>query len=260
MPICNFVYRTHDELANTQQANMKIGIVEDEVIIAESIAYSLSEMGYDVPETCCCYEEALLMIEEEKPDLLIIDITLKGLPDGIELGSEVNKKFGIPFIYLTAHPEPSFVQRAKLTQPSAYLLKPFKKNELMASIEIAMHNFLKKAEPGVRLSKKILSDSLFIKQNHFFKKIPYSSVTLLESDHVYVIVHTIEGDKYTVRSSMQTMLDDADRSNFFRVHRSYAVNLAHVEAINSTVIQVNGMDIPVAKTYRDDLLSKINIY
>src|ERR1700748_3650093 len=120
---------------------IKIGIVEDEVIIAEGINSTLKQLGYAVAEPACNYTEALTMMAEEKPDLMLLDITLNGSKDGIDLAWKIKELYNIPFIFLTANADAATVKRAKETEPPAYLVKPFNKDELYASIEICLHNF-----------------------------------------------------------------------------------------------------------------------
>src|SRR4051812_34637348 len=112
----------------------KVGIVEDESIVAMGIAQTLKSMGYEVPGVAANYTRSLEMIEREKPDILLIDIQLGGHKDGIDLAWKIKKDFHIPFIFLTANSDMATVQRAKKTEAYAYLSKPFRKEELYASI------------------------------------------------------------------------------------------------------------------------------
>ena len=122
----------------TEMPALKIGIVEDEIVIAESLAATLSHLGYHVLEPVNNYIEAVSMLTKHKPDLLIIDIMLNDDRDGIDLAERINKEFHIPFIFLTANADTATVGRAKKTQPSSYLMKPFTKTSLYSSIEVAM--------------------------------------------------------------------------------------------------------------------------
>ena len=122
---------------------LRIGIVEDECIIAESIDSALKQLGYEVSGPAADFESALAMIEADRPDFLILDIKIHGTHDGIELANYINENFQIPFIFLTANSETVSVERAKQTNPVGYLVKPFTKEDLYTTIEISFSNYLK---------------------------------------------------------------------------------------------------------------------
>jgi PAS domain S-box-containing protein len=114
-------------------------IVEDERITAEDIHDILSHLGYTVTAVVSSGEEAIRQAEQTKPDLVMMDIRIKGEMDGVEAAREIRERFGIPAIYLTAHADRETLDRAKLAEPLGYLIKPFQEAELLASIEMALH-------------------------------------------------------------------------------------------------------------------------
>ncbi len=114
-------------------------VVEDDVIEAMDIKRILESMGYSVPETASSGEEALQKLTEFRPDVILMDIILSGGMDGIETAEVIKNQYKIPIIYLTAYSETETVERAKLTEPYAYLIKPFNSNELKNSIEIVIY-------------------------------------------------------------------------------------------------------------------------
>jgi two-component system response regulator LytT len=238
-------------------ATFKIGVVEDEVIIADSLCATLRQLGYETAEPAGSFEEALTMIAEEKPDLLIIDINLNAKKDGIELAQTIRNRFKLPFIFLTANADAATIQRAKAAQPPAYLVKPFQKQELFASIEICLHNYAQRSEQE-HSDNYVMNEAIFIKDGNYFHKIRFDDILYLESDHVYVEVHTKE-KKMLVRASLQQYSLNFDPKLFFRVHRSYIVNLNHVETINSEHIIIAGKSIPISKNYRDELFTRVKI-
>ncbi|HEX9078472.1 MAG TPA: response regulator [Desulfuromonadaceae bacterium] len=120
-------------------AKMKILVVEDEWIIANDIKDSLIGMGYMVTGLAASCEEALARIEECEPDLVLMDIVLKGDKNGIDTVREIRARYDIPVIYLTAYDNQLLVDQAKLTDNHGYLLKPFKDRELHIAIEFALH-------------------------------------------------------------------------------------------------------------------------
>jgi CheY-like chemotaxis protein len=119
--------------------DIKILVVEDESIIALNIKKKLKSFGYAVPAIASTGEEAIKMTEITFPDLILMDVMLKGGMDGVQAIEEIRKRFDIPVIYLTAYSDDEVLERAKLTQPYGYIVKPFKANDLRTNIEIALY-------------------------------------------------------------------------------------------------------------------------
>lgn len=120
-------------------ANKRILVVEDESITAMEIEDRLKDLGYTVSGIVGSGEEAIIKAEETRPDLVMMDIHLKGEMDGIEAAEHIRKNFGIPVIYLTAYSDDQTLERAKITEPFAYIIKPFEERELHSNIEISFY-------------------------------------------------------------------------------------------------------------------------
>src|SRR5579871_353478 len=114
-------------------------VVEDEKIVATDIRENLKTLGYSVPAVISSGEEAISFASESRPDLVLMDIQLKGRVDGIEAAKIVQGRLNIPVVFITAFADDPTLQRAKATDPFGYILKPFGKKELQTSIEIALH-------------------------------------------------------------------------------------------------------------------------
>ncbi len=152
------------------------------------------------------------------------------------------------------------MERAKKVSPNAYLVKPYNKHDLYTSIEICVHNFasMHKPQPVANEGNYLINDSVFIKQGQYFNKIKINDILYIESDNNYINVHVAD-NKIMVRSNLQDYLELLASRKFFRVHRSYAVNLQHVQTINSEFLVVNNFQIPIGKGYRDELLTQLKI-
>lgn len=129
----------------------RIMIVEDESITALGIRNSLEDMGYAVTCICESGEAALKTVQEEMPDLILMDVTLRGEMDGTESAGKIRSRLKIPVVYLTAHTDEETFQQAKITDPFGYLVKPFDDRELKIAIEIALYK--DKMESALRESK-----------------------------------------------------------------------------------------------------------
>ena len=123
-------------------------IVEDEAIVAADLSSKLGQLGYAISGTTDRGEEAIAFARERRPDLVLMDIRLAGIMDGVEAAEIIRREFDLPVIYLTAHSDRATLDRAKLTEPFGYILKPFDDLELETHIEMALYKH--RAEHGLR--------------------------------------------------------------------------------------------------------------
>lgn len=136
----------------------QIVVVEDESIVAEHITRSLQKLGYSVSSVANTGEKAIAEVEENRPDLVLMDIVLQGEMDGIETAKQIRSRFNIPVVYLTAYSDEKILGRAKITEPFGYVIKPFSERELRINIEIALYKH--KMELELKESERWLSATL----------------------------------------------------------------------------------------------------
>jgi CheY-like chemotaxis protein len=141
-------------------ADVNILLVEDESIEALDIKHTLESFGYKVPYIASRGEEAVEKVLDIMPDLVLIDIVLKGDYNGIKVASEI-KKLNIPFIYLTAHSEEATVHEAKLTEPYGFIIKPYDPLELKYIIDITLYKkSVEKVRDGAEKLRKKAENEL----------------------------------------------------------------------------------------------------
>jgi CheY-like chemotaxis protein len=116
----------------------RVLIVEDETLIAEELSERLSRLGFSVIAAVDSAEEGIAIATRERPDLVLMDIRLKGEKDGVQAAKEIRQQLDVPIVYLTAYSDRLTVDRAKATEHDAYLLKPFYRHDLQSTIEVAM--------------------------------------------------------------------------------------------------------------------------
>ena len=133
-------------------------VVEDEAIVAEDIKNSLQTAGYTVPATASSGEDAIRRVKEFDPDIVLMDIVIKGKIDGIETAKQIHAIFDIPVVYLTAFSDERTIERAKITEPFGYLIKPFNKRELNITIEMALYKH--KIEEELKNNRKFFESIL----------------------------------------------------------------------------------------------------
>ncbi len=146
-------------------ANERILVVEDESIVAKNIQSRLKKLGYNVLALVSSGEEAIRRAEQTQPDLVLMDIVLKGDIDGVEAAKEIRARLNIPIIFLTAYADDNTLERAKVAEPFGYLLKPFEIRELRSAIEIAIYKHkmerrLRKREWWLDVTLKSIGDGV----------------------------------------------------------------------------------------------------
>ncbi|WP_243359093.1 HD domain-containing phosphohydrolase [Fundidesulfovibrio terrae] len=136
----------------------RILVVEDEAIVALDIQSRLRYMGYDVAGVASTGEDAVDKAGKLKPNLILMDIMLEGGMDGIEAAGLIKENFGIPVVYLTAYADKQTLERAKITNPFGYIIKPFEDRELQTTIEMAVYKY--ETDRKLVLSERLLATTL----------------------------------------------------------------------------------------------------
>jgi len=121
----------------------RILIVEDEPLVAEEIAMHVRSMSYKVTGIAYDGKRALDLLAQKNADIVLLDINLGGSTDGIALAEIINEKYKIPFLFITSYSDSRTLNRAKHTLPFGYILKPFSKNDLLTTLEMALFRYLK---------------------------------------------------------------------------------------------------------------------
>lgn len=244
---------------------IKILLVEDELIIAEHLIVLLEKKGYDIVGSAMDYGEAIDILETEKPDLILLDINLSGKQDGLDLAKEINRRFEIPFIFTTSHTDSITLERAKKVNPANYLVKPFQPEQLYTAIEIALYNIAQHLEsPKTEIEEESISKGLFIKDVLFIKekfkytKLDISEILWIKAEGNYLEIHMADR-KELLRSSLSAFLEKLDRSNFFRTHKSFAVNLDYLTKVEPTTVTILETQIPISKTFAESLLKRLEV-
>lgn len=247
---------------------IKILIVEDNVIIADDMQSMLEEIGYEIVGNVIVYEQAEEVLRTTQVDLVLIDIILASDKTGIDLGKHIRDNYDIPFIFVTSNSDRATVENAKTVQPNGYLVKPFEQQDLYTSIEIALSNFVQsKQRPGpsqtssqaeaVVSSGSVLKNSIFVKKQHLYYRIQFEDILFIKADNVYLEVNTRD-KKFLVRSPLKDYLTKLPQDKFYRAHKSYIVNVDHIDAINSKDIMINNTLIPISKDFKEFIISAMN--
>ncbi|PHN03702.1 LytR/AlgR family response regulator transcription factor [Flavilitoribacter nigricans] len=241
---------------------VQILIVEDEMIIGATISLHLTNAGYEVIGIIPGAEEVLPFIESTPPDIILLDIQLKGEMDGIEMASLMQEQYDIPIIYLTANSDQAHFERAKSTRPFAFISKPFKKQDILRAIELTISRIASPEEmpepEGDPDAPFILSDRIFVRHRERMVKIFIESILYVEAERNYCRIFTKEKE-YLLATPLKTMEEKLPAAYFLRVHRSFMVNIAQVDEVSEHHLVIGRKAIPLSKNSKEELQRRIQM-
>ncbi len=239
---------------------INILIVEDEMLIGANISLQLTQLGYNVNAIVPRGEEALNKIRNQQPDIVLLDINLKGDIDGIETALLMQKEYNIPIIYLTANADETNFNRAKKTNPYAFISKPFKKLDLQRAIELTVSRVMAEGRHKKLNSKQnlslVLEDRIFVRHNDNMVKIIIKNILYIEAERNYCRIFTKEKE-YVLVMTLKEMDTKLPPEHFLRVHRSFIVNISQINEIGHTHIVISKKVIPLSKNLRPNLLKRL---
>ncbi|MFI5148458.1 MAG: LytTR family transcriptional regulator DNA-binding domain-containing protein [Bacteroidia bacterium] len=247
-------------------SKINILITEDESIVAKDIQMSLKKLGYNVIGICNNGEDAIRTAEEHRPDIVLMDIMLKGDMSGIDAADQIRKRLNIPLIFLTAYADESTLSKAKITEPYGYIIKPFKEIDLRTTIEMALYKHQKEDEVKKErdflysiVENKDAKDIIFVKSNSRLVKVRTKDIYFVEALKDYVVINTSNA-RYTIHSTMKDIERKLSPNEFIRVHRSFIVRIDKIVAIEqpNLILEDEKKPIPIGGSYKDDLSKKIN--
>lgn len=248
-------------------AKTNVLVVEDESIVSKDIQHSLKKLGYNVVGAASTGEKAYELAASEKPDIILMDIMLKGNINGIETAERVKRELNIPVIYLTAYADEATLAKAKVTEPYGYIIKPFKEVDLHTSIEMALYKYSKEREVLKErdlfyslIENKDSKDFIFVKSNSRLVKIKTADIYYVEALKDYVVINTFES-RYTIHSTMKDIVNKLSSDQFIRVHRSFIVRLDKIAAIEypNLHLEKDKKIVPIGGSYKDELMDRLNL-
>ncbi|MEL6987253.1 MAG: response regulator transcription factor [Bacteroidota bacterium] len=233
---------------------INILVVEEQPIIADELIFSLEEMGYNQIDIVYSGSEALSQLEQKKYDLALLDINLKGQIDGITIARKLYELNHTPYIFLAAQSDRNALDTFKKLYPSACLCKPLDENDLRVNIEITLSNF------HYRLQKnKHYAQSVYVKDRLKFSKLFVENILFFEGANNYTVIHTPEKN-FVLSQHLKKVATSFDPKIFVRIHKSSIVNMCKIEEIQDAQVTIGNHRLPIGRTYRDNFMSKLNIF
>lgn len=243
--------------------NLRLLLVEDEVIIAENIRQSLVDLGYDSVTVCNSYNEAMDVIKKGEIEMAIMDINLddeKGRT-GIDLAIELKKVKPTPFIFITAYSDKETVDMASKIGPSAYLVKPVNDKTIFSTIQIATQNFNSNQVPDSLESDESPAQYFFTKIGNKTFKIFWSEVYLIRAIKNYVEIKAFDYTQtFLIRTSLtnclESILPDNQKNYFVKINRAEAIRIEIVRSYDNQKIYTNYGEFKLSSDHIIELQGK----
>ena len=232
-------------------------VVEDNPLDSEALVAVLENNDYQVTYVATTIEQAISAFNNKLVDIVIIDVFLGANPDGITFAEKINQTpdAARPFVFLTNSKDRQIFERAKLTHPFSFLLKPFNQLELLYAIEIAIEKFY--VQPNVFAGEGqnavITNDYLFIKKKNSLKKVSVDEIIYIKVEERYCTIVT-EKEKFLILISLTKTTELLNPAKFLRTHRNFIVNYEKIEEIflqDNLILLAGNHKVTLSDNYKD---------
>ncbi len=229
--------------------DVKVLIVEDNPLTSQDLKEIIQEQGMQVTQVAKNKSEAIASLNQDKPDILLVDINLKDGDDGVELVEELDQSEKYPVIYLTANSDKETVNRALKTRPASYLTKPYDDRDVIIAIELAFNNYCKQVinspiAPQVSF--------IFLKAGNRFEKVNLGDIQYMQAEGSYTKFFTNQKE-YTLSGNLNNTSVKIGHPSFIRIHRSYVVNIDNITGIDSDYVFIGETNLPISRSYKEEV-------
>lgn len=234
------------------QSKHKIAIVEDDPLISLDLQEILLENNYLVSDVYHSGEEAIEQMNP-KTDLALLDINLDGAMTGIELGIELKKR-EIPCIFITSYYDNKTLEKARIADPLAYIIKPFEEHEIIANVKLGLSK-ISSSESEVAMEPQ---KPVFLKSGTKMQRLIPDEIDYIEAYDVYSQVWS-NGKRMTASHTLKGISQLLNFPFLVRVHRSYIVNINKVQSICEDAVVIGENKIPIGRTYKKTFFDLIQL-
>ena len=228
---------------------IKVYVVEDMAISRASLETMLLQNEFELSGSAAKAETAWEELQKNKTDLILLDINLSGVKNGVWLAKQVRKHLNIPIVFLTAYSDQQTLKEVMNTKPNGYLMKPYQEPTLLTTINIALNNFANNLQTKLSETE---NNFIYIKDSNLKVKLFTNEINYIMSDGNYLEIH-LEHKKYVIRSKMTDFETLLPENIFFQSHRRYLVNSTKINAFGKDFIQLGKKNIPLSSKYKSDL-------
>lgn len=251
---------------STQKLNVLI--VEDDLLLGIETESKLKKMGYNVIGIADNSGTAFEMIYADSPDVILMDIDIKGKMTGTQIGEKI-KHLDIPVLYLTSFDDDKHFEEAQKSNIIGYLIKPVQSFTLKTSLALAVKNTLNKTEVEEKKEDDFVAkDSFFFKKNDIYQKVPVASIAYIQADGNYSEIFLKTGEKFIARITLNKLEEALPGDDFMRIHRKYIARLDLVKSIDMTTFKLHFAlegsrqveKIPFSRSKREELEQKMRFF
>lgn len=225
---------------------MRIGILEDEALIADHLTSVIEDKGYEVCFVSDTVEDAKEQLKKNI-DFLLLDIKVNGKLSGIDLAEHVNLNYSIPFIFISSNTDQHTLEKVKLAKPYGFLTKPFKNIDIEMAIDLAMEK-----HTNTEKNQSITSNFIFLKDKGTWIKIKLNDILYLQASDNYTVLF-FEKDSLLITQNLKYFEGVLPNTQFFKTHRSYLINKNFIESYSGDSILIHSSRIPVSSTYKFEI-------
>lgn len=241
---------------------IRILAIEDDPILADTLGLLVEELGYLMIAVVDNSTEALRMFKATLPDLVLMDIQIKGQLNGIEVAQRMMEERPTPIIFITSLRDRDIFEQAKAIGPHAFLNKPFDELSVQNAIELAVSRMIAddKSSPAATWNQEVITGSeLFVKVKNRLVKLAFQDVRWAEVEGKYAYIVTNEA-RLEIRIALKDLEKRLPTGMFIRVHRNYLVNIKQVSSIDLDThqITVSNQQIPLGSRFRDAVLKSLS--
>ena len=245
-----------------QNIMLKCLIVEDNLSFALELEIILKKIGYEILNTVDNSGDAVVEILSSKPDLIFMDIDIKGKLSGLEIAEKV-AHLNIPILFITSFADEDHYNLGSKIPNSTYLTKPVDEFTIRSAV-----NLLTKISYSLLTSKdtssdfKVESNILYLKKNENFFAIKQEDILLIESNSVYCRTITVSNENYLNRMSLNEYANILSSENFIRPHRSYIINVNHITRVsmNENLITLGDHKVPLSRAAKKEFKSIFHMF
>ncbi|HUM89143.1 MAG TPA: response regulator transcription factor [Prolixibacteraceae bacterium] len=233
---------------------MRVFIVEDELIHLEAIKIAIEEAGLELAGECGNADLAFDLIGKTMPDVLLVDIALPGLLNGITLAEKVHNELNIPHIFTTSFTSDEVICQAVKTNPAGYLRKPVDPVNLKATVLLAVQKQHEDKDEKADIS----TNSVFTRIGDKLVRVNIDEILMVKADGENCISLVLEKKEISCRTTLKEFCKQLP-PNFIQVHRGYVINIDHLDSFNEReqTAYLKNHNAPVARNFRKDFLNSI---
>ena len=242
----------------TIDSPLKILIIEDDLSFALELEMMIKEIGYQVIGRVDHSALALEFIYTESPDLILMDIDIKGKLSGLEIGAKI-QHLKIPILFITSFGDDAHYKEAQKSYMLGYMVKPIEKYSLRTAITLAIQSLMFQESTEEKVNNFYLKDFFFFKKKNIYHKIPVKEVLFFEADDKYCTAKMKNNNEFILRQTMNHLEEFLQKDLFFRIHRKYIVNLSLVDSVDvqNGKVSIQNMVLPISRINRKIFFTRV---